>query len=197
MILYGASGHAKVVLDICLKNGEVITMVLDDDIKKKDLLGYAVKHDVKDDVLVDQRMIISIGNNKVRKEISSKIKADYVNAIHPSAVVDPTVTFEKGTVVMANAVVNSHSQIGNHCILNTASSVDHDCNLEDFVHISPKATLCGGVSIGEGTQVGAGAIVLPNVKVGKWCKVGAGAVVLKDVEDYTTIVGNPGRILIK
>ncbi len=197
MILYGASGHAKVVLDICLKNGETITMVLDDDLNKTDLLGHAVSHDVKDDVLVDQKMIISIGNNEVRKEISNKIKADYVNAIHPSAIIDPTVTLAKGIAVMANAVVNSHTRIGNHCIVNTASSVDHDCKLEDFVHISPKATLCGGVSIGEGTQVGAGAVVLPNVKIGKWCKVGAGAVVLKDVEDYATVVGNPGKILIK
>jgi acetyltransferase-like isoleucine patch superfamily enzyme len=51
--------------------------------------------------------------------------------------------------------------------------------------------------VGEGTHIGAGAVVLPNLKIGKWCKVGAGAVVICDIPDFTTAVGNPARILVK
>jgi len=64
-------------------------------------------------------------------------------------------------------IVNAGSIIGNHVILNTNCSVDHDCVIEDFVHVSPGATICGGVKIKEGVHIGAGAVVLPNLTIGK------------------------------
>ena len=48
-----------------------------------------------------------------------------------------------------------------------------------------------------GCAVGAGAVILPGVRVGEGAVVGAGAVVTKDVLPYTTVVGNPARILVK
>ncbi len=192
MILYGASGHAKVVLDICLKNDIPIKFVLDDNEEIMTLLGLKVSHQYSSEIFKNNKMIISIGNNIIRKKITERVNAIYGMAIHPSSVIDKTVTIGKGSVVMANAVINSSSVIGEHCIINTSSSVDHDCFIGNFAHISPKATLCGGVHVGEGTHVGAGAIVLPNVKVGNWCVIGAGTVVLKDVDDHSKLVGNPG-----
>ena len=100
-----------------------------------------------------------------------------------------------GTVVMQGAVVQSCARIGNHCIINTAASVDHDCVIEDYVHISPNATLCGGVTVGEGSQVGAGAVVIPGIKIGRWSLVAAGAVVMKDVPDNVLVLGNPARVI--
>ena len=75
------------------------------------------------------------------------------------------------------------------------SLTHHDCKLDSFVHISPNAAICGGVKIGEGTQVGAGAVIIPNLNIGKWCKIGAGAVVVRNVPDGATVVGNPGRMV--
>ena len=96
---------------------------------------------------------------------------------------------------MANAVINAGATIGKHCIVNTAAVIEHDCILEDFVHISPNTTITGSVTVGEGTHIGAGAIVLPNIKIGNWATVGAAALVLKEVPDFATVVGNPARIL--
>ncbi len=193
MNLYGASGHAKVIIDI-LKNSQIkIGNVYDDDDKVKDLLGYPVMN--YDSKTAKGAFIISIGNNVLRKALSQRIDLKYGNAIHPRSVIDATVTIGNGTVIMGNAVINSSTIIGKHCIVNTSSSVDHDCVLADFVHISPNATLCGGIEIGEGSQIGAGAIILPNIKIGSWCKIGAGAVVTKDIPDGATVVGNPGRII--
>ena len=73
--------------------------------------------------------------------------------------------------------------------------MDHDCSLEDFVHICPHATLCGNVSVGEGTQIGAGATVIQGIKIGKWCMIGAGAVIIEDVPDYSVVVGVPGKVI--
>ena len=95
---------------------------------------------------------------------------------------------------MANAIVNSGSEVGGSGI-NTAAVIEHDCVLEDFTHVAPNTTLTGGVSVGEGTLVGAGTVVLPGIKIGKWVTVGAGSVVTKDqLPDYAVVHGNPAKI---
>lgn len=195
MNLYGASGHAKVIIDILKRSNIEISKIYDDNKNIKKILGFNVTSFERLDN--NDLFIISIGNNKIRKSISQKLNAEYGQAIHPGSIIDPTVTIQDGTVIMAGTVINSSTKIGKHCIINTSASVDHDCILENFVHISPNATLCGGVKVGEGTQIGAGAVIIPGVIVGKWCTIGAGAVIIKDVPDGATVVGNPGRIVGK
>ena len=194
MILYGASGHAKVILDICYKNSVPVTSILDDNKNIKFLNDHKVfqLNEVKDS---NESFIISVGDNKTRKKIVDRNNFSYMSAIHPQAVIDSTSFIDFGSVVMAGVIINASTKIGKHGIINTSATVDHDCILEDFVHISPNATICGGINIGEGTQVGAGAVIIPNLKIGKWCKIGAGAVVITDVPDGATVVGNPGRII--
>jgi len=194
MILYGASGHAKVIIGICELNKENITAIIDDNKKVTSLLDYPVIQ-VDQLKLIKEKFIISIGNNKVRKEITTQLQSSFGTAIHPNTSIDKTVTIGVGTVIMAGSVINSSTKIGEHCIINSSSSVDHDCIIENFVHISPNATLCGGVRVGEGSHIGAGAIIIPNIKIGKWCTIGAGAVILKEISQGTTVVGNPGRII--
>ncbi|MCG8386779.1 MAG: acetyltransferase, partial [Cytophagales bacterium] len=97
--------------------------------------------------------------------------------------------------IMPGTVVNAGTVIGEHAIINTSASVDHDCVIEDFVHIAPNSTLCGNVQVGEGTLFGAGAVAIPGVKIGKNCTVGAGAVVVNDVPAGATVVGNPAKII--
>ena len=194
MNLYGASGHAKVVIDILKRSNKMINVILDDNPSIKKISGMDVVHKT-DMKLTQEEFIITVGNNKTRKQIVDRLNKNYGKAIHPKAIIDPTVKIDDGTVIMAGSVINSSTQIGKHCIINTSSSIDHDCNLEDFVHISPNATICGGIQIGEGSHIGAGAIVIPNLKIGKWCTIGAGAVIIKDVPDGVTVVGNPGRVV--
>ena len=193
MNLYGASGHAKVVIDILKRSNKSIGLIFDDNQSIKNILDIKVINTDFDKE--DEEFIITVGNNKTRKQIAERINKHYGKAIHPNAIIDPTVKIDGGTVIMAGSVINSSTKIGKHCIINTSSSIDHDCNLEDFIHISPNATICGGITIGEGSHIGAGAIVIPNIKIGKWCAIGAGAVIIKDVPDGVTVVGNPGRVV--
>lgn len=51
------------------------------------------------------------------------------------------------------------------------------------------------VEIGDGSDLGAGAIVLPGVRLGVGVQVGAGAVVTQSFDDYAVVVGNPARLL--
>ncbi|WP_299626051.1 acetyltransferase [uncultured Tenacibaculum sp.] len=193
--LYGASGHGKVIRDIAVKCNIDIVAFVDDNPKSSTLLNIPI---LNTDYLVDINnieFVISVGNNRIRKIISEKLNKIGNAIVDPSALISDFVTIENGTVVMPSVVINSDTNIGAHVILNTGAIVEHDCNIGDFAHISPNATITGGVSIGEGTHIGAGAIVIPGVKIGKWVTVGAGAVIINDIPDYTTIVGNPGRII--
>jgi sugar O-acyltransferase (sialic acid O-acetyltransferase NeuD family) len=197
MYLYGASGHAKVIIDSLKALGVSISGLFDDNPEVKRLLDYPVFGTFDKERLKGEKLIISVGLNNIRKKIVEKLPADipYATAIHPSVIISTYATIGKGTVVMQGAIVQSCVSIGNHCIINTAASVDHDCRIDDFVHISPNATLCGSVSVGEGSQVGAGAVVIPGIKVGKWSLVAAGAVVMKDVPDNVLVLGNPARVI--
>lgn len=195
MILIGASGHAKVIIDILEKTEEKVNYLVDANPDIKELAGYDVVEDNGYEPSEEEEYIISIGSNAIRKRIAEQRKLKFGWAIHPSAILGDDVSVGQGTVIMAGAIVNASTQIGNHCIINTSASVDHDCKLGDFVHISPNSTLCGTIEVGEGTQIGAGATVIPNIKIGKWVTIGAGAVIVKDVPDYAVVVGNPGRII--
>jgi len=196
MILYGASGHAKVIIDICKKNKNTITAIIDDNKDITNLLSYKVGQ-LKNNILKTDSCIISIGNNYSRKKVAQNIQAKYGKAIHPNTTIDPTVKIDEGTVVMAGSVINATTKIGKHCIVNSSATIDHDCVINDFVHISPNATVCGGISIDEGTHIGAGVVIIPNIKIGKWCIIGAGAVVTKNIVDGDIVVGNPARSIKK
>ena len=195
MYLYGASGHASVIIDILERNNIPVEGLYDDNPDIRELSGYKVIGSLDGKPVPDSLFIISIGNNGLRKKIDEKYPLSFSNAIHPSSVISSRVYTGEGTVIMANVTVNPGTRTGKHVILNTACSVDHDCILGDYVHISPNCCLSGGVKVGEGTHIGSGAVVVPNINIGKWSVIGAGSVIIRDVPDFATVVGNPGRIL--
>ncbi len=192
--IYGASGHAKVVLDIAKSINLAVAGVYDDNVDLQQLAGFPIQQPQKGVKI--SNVIITVGDNAIRKTIAQgKDLTLAACLVHPSAQVGGAVLIGEGTVVMPNVVINNSAKIGKNCILNTSSVIEHDCELGDFVHLSPNATLAGGVSVGEGTHIGSSAVVIPCVKIGKWAVVGAGAVILKDIPDYTVVVGNPGKII--
>ncbi|MDO5104882.1 acetyltransferase [Capnocytophaga sp.] len=196
MILYGASGHAKVIIDILQKNNIEVSKIVDDAPKNAKIFNIPIeKSTFSEKENRHEKVIISIGNNDARKKISERHRFDYQTAIHPTAVISKFSKIGKGTVVMANAVVNPEAEIGEHCIINTGAIVEHECKIANFAHISPNASLAGNVEIGEGTHIGIGACVIQGVKIGKWATIGAGAVIIRDIPDFATVVGNPGKVI--
>ncbi|MCM4158757.1 acetyltransferase [Antarcticibacterium flavum] len=195
MNLYGASGHAKVIIDIIRSLSLEVDHIIDDDPQVKNFNNLEVTHKLTENIS-NGETIISIGNNEIRKKISEKFAGAIHPAIaHPSAVISPSAKLMQGTVVMANAAVNAAAVIGEHCIINTGATVEHDCKLGNFVHISPNAALAGDVEVGEGSHIGIGAVVIQGIKIGKWVTVGAGAVVINDIPDGVVAVGNPAQVI--
>lgn len=191
MYLFGASGHAKVIIDILKAEGVVIDGLIDDNPSIDKLLDYTVSHSLTNIYPV----IVSIGDNEIRKKVAERLTGEFGIAIHPSAIVSDYARIGSGTVVMQGAIIQSSVNVGNHCIINTGVSVDHDCLIENFVHISPQSTLCGNVIVGEGSWIGAGSTVIPGVRIGKWSVIGAGSVVSKDIPDGVLAVGNRCKVI--
>lgn len=192
MFLYGAGGHAKVIMDILKAEGKLIEALIDDNRELNELMGVRVLHDWNEEM---SPLIISVGDNRTRRLIAEKVSATFGLGIHPSAIVSDSVKIGVGTVVMQGVVIQACTQIGRHCIVNTGASIDHECVIGDFVHISPGVILCGNIHVGEGSWIGAGTVIIPGVKIGKWSVVGAGSVVDKDIPDGVLALGNRCRII--
>lgn len=195
MVVYGASGHGKVIIEILEDMGIDDIQVWDDTPGAK-LWNYPSGKPLSADEATDT-MVIAIGNNAVRKMIAERYEGNvkFATAIHPGTQISKRATIGEGSVLMAGILINADTTIGKHCIINTGCTIDHDCVIGDYAHISPNATLCGSVQVGEGTHIGAASVVIQCKKIGKYCTIGAGTVVIGDVPDYATVVGNPGRII--
>lgn len=190
--LYGASGHAKVVMDIAKLANMNIPCLIDDNPKVKELAGLPVVHSA--DGL--SPVIVTIGDCKIRKKIVQRLgERKYITVVHPNSIKAESVKLGDGTVVMAGAILNPYVEVGNHCIINTGASLDHDVKIGDFVHVAPHCTLCGEVEVGEGSWIGAGTTIIQQIHIGKNCFIGAGSVVVKDIPDNTLCFGNPARII--
>ena len=114
--------------------------------------------------------------------------------VHPTAWVDASVVPGAGTVEFAGAMIQPGTVIGEHVIINTSASVDHDCVLGNFVHIAPGTHLAGNVRIDEGSFMGIGSAAIPGVRIGAWTTVGAGAVVVRELMDKVVAYGVPAKV---
>lgn len=194
LVIIGASGHGKVIADIAKKNGYHEIVFLDDDENIHECGGYPVvgrSHEVE---TINADVIVGIGNASIRKKIQKSIpERKMATLIHPSAVVAEDVIIGVGTVIMAGTVINPGARIGKGCIINTCASIDHDCNVGDYVHIAVGSHLCGTVSVGDETWIGAGATVSNNISICSKCMIGAGAVVIKDAKESGIYIGVPAK----
>jgi len=200
IIVLGASGHAKVCIEILRAVSPVDFCIGDQD-------GVNVCHGVPvlvgDHHLVRLRdegysqIFVAVGSNKIRRKLSEMaLEWGYtlVNAVSPRAIVSPSVKMGQGIAIMAGAVVNADVVISDFAIINTGACVDHDCYIGIAAHVAPTSGLAGGVVVCDGAFLGVGAKVIPGVKIGAHAVVGAGAVVVKNVPPGTMAIGVPARI---
>ncbi len=199
LLIVGAGGHAKVVLDAARCCGIEIAGVLGAVGGATELLGVPVTQGSTDlATMAADAFIIGIGDNRTRAEVYAEYLAlglTPATVVHPSAIIADSAELGAGTFVAAGAIVNPEAVIGANAILNTGCTVDHDCVIGDHALIGPLAGLCGAAQVGDGTLIGAGASVVPGAAVGAWSVVGAGAAVLTDVPDGSIAVGVPAVVV--
>jgi len=148
----------------------------------------------------DLGYVIAIGNpnGSVRLRLHQQLLE---RGLQPVSFADPTALlcssskYGEGLQVMAMAVVHNEAEIGTQCILNTRSLIEHDCRLMKGVEIAPGAVLCGRVTVGENTWIGANATIAPRIRIGANSIVGAGSLVIADVPDNVVMAGVPARLI--
>lgn len=204
VIVLGAGGHAKVLIEALLNNGAVIAGIVDPNpvLLGTEILGVQViggdevvaGYPPTDVLLVNG--VGSIGRPEVRTLVFERFISQgyrFATVVHSSAVVASDVMLGEGAQVMAGVVIQPGTRIGCNAIINTRASVDHDCRVEDHSHLAPGVTLSGNVAVGAWTHVGTGATVIQGISIGANCLVGAGALVIRVVPDNTTVMGVPAR----
>ncbi|HZM16900.1 MAG TPA: NeuD/PglB/VioB family sugar acetyltransferase [Candidatus Krumholzibacteria bacterium] len=200
LLVVGAGGHARVVIDAVEKEGRfTIAGVLDDAASPgTEFLGYRILggREVVEQRETPRRAVVAIGAAAARGAWIAHLASlgyELPAIVHPSAAVGRGVELGAGTVLLAGAVVNTGARLGRGVIVNTSASVDHDCVLADLVHVAPGARLAGNVRVGERAHLGIGACVIQGLEIGADVIVGAGAAVVNAIPAGTTVVGVPAR----
>ncbi len=210
IVVFGAGGHAAVVIDAMLTAGVARPVaVLDRDHRRigQNVLGAPILGGEELLCRLVARgathFVIGIGSThdtRLRQklfEIGLSHGLIPFSVRHPSATCSHTIQVGSGVQILAGSIVNTEARLGDNTVVNTGAVIEHHCVLEDHSHVASNATLAGGVSVGRGAHVGAGATVRQGIRIGEGAVVGAGAVVVKDVPAGVTVVGVPAEILIR
>ena len=201
LIMLGAGGHAKVLLALARAAGHAVIGVCDPQLAQeghRDWRGIPVLGG--DEVLAslnpDEAGLINGIGQRAGSDQRQRFYERLADAgfsfpplVHPFAWVDDTVTLGAGVQIMAGAILQPDSRIGENSIVNTGARIDHDCSVGAHVHIAPGATLCGGVRVGNGAFVAAGATVIQGLEIGEGAILGAGATLVRHQAPGTALVG--------
>ncbi len=202
----GAGGHSAVMIeairlaaefevvalvdhDPSLIGADVLGVkVVGDDGKLKELLAGGLRHAFLG--------VGSVGRMEDRGRLIKRILDlgfELITVVHPSAYISPSAVLGRGVSVLAKAVVNARSAVGDHSIVNTGALVEHDCVVGSNVHVASGAVVCGGVKVGADSLVGAGSVIRQYLQVGDNAVIGAGSVVVSNVASSSTVLGVPAR----
>jgi sugar O-acyltransferase (sialic acid O-acetyltransferase NeuD family) len=208
VVIIGAGGHAREVLDIllaCRANGHDIQPLgfVDEnpDNHGQTLDGFPVLGDLRWFEGVDRgdiEVICAVGTPQVCRKLARQAQAlglRFASAISPQACISPHARIGQGVMIFPNVIVNTGAMIGDHVILNVAATISHDTVVGDFCNINPGVHLAGNVTVGEGCYIGMGANVIQGINIGPWSIIGTGAAVIRDIPPHVTAVGVPARVI--
>ena len=201
MVVFGAGGHAKVIIDLVRLAMPDVTVVaaVDDGATHESVLGVPVVGGAQLLPALRERGVtlgaLGIGavtRNGIRAGLRQKLLdagLEVPNLVHPKAVLEPSVRMGHGNQIFAGCVIGSDVELGDNTIINSGAVVSHDCVIADHVHITPGAILAGAVRVGEGSVIGMAASVYLGVEIGRGVTVANGVAVLADVPEGQTVRG--------
>lgn len=202
IMIIGAGGHAKVIIELFQAAGDFeIAGLIERNPIRSSVLGVPVIGTDNDLLHLRKKGInkafVGIGDNARRVRIGHHLRQigyDIVNAVSPAAVVSGSATIGRGVAIMAGVVINAETRIDDFAVINTRSSIDHDCWFGEGIHVAPGCTIAGNVTIGRLACIGAGATIIPRVTIGERALVGAGSCVIRDVPNAARVWGVPAKL---
>lgn len=207
LVVLGASGHARVVIDAARRSSAFELLGVVDPSIPADTTLNGLRCLGGEECLPEiaarvdgLAAIIAIGDNAVRARVADKVlglvpRIRFAAVIHPATVIAEDVTIADGSFIAAGVTINCGTRVGRHAVVNTNASVDHDSSIGDFAFVGPNAALAGGVSVGRMALIGIGASVIQGVRIGDRAIIGAGAAVVDDIGGDCLAVGVPARVV--
>lgn len=199
LVLVGAGGHAKVVIESLKASAQYQEIEIWDDSPQKegkDLLGYTIKR-TKEWSGQPFDFHVCIGNNHTREILANRyLKAGgrLITIVDRNSVLAPSASIADGSYIAAGAIVSADAQIGRGAIINHNAIIEHDCRVGDYSHIAPGAKLLGDAKVSKSVFAGAGSVVLPGVSITDGVTLGAGAIATKDINQKgSTHIGVPAH----
>jgi sugar O-acyltransferase (sialic acid O-acetyltransferase NeuD family) len=200
VLLYGAGGHAKAVMEMVQAIGAFcIAGIVDDNaaLTGNSVLGILVlgTREILPRLLEQG---IRLAANGVGGIIDLNIREKLFDLLdgygfafpilrHPRATVEPSAQIFDGVQIFANAYVGSSTILHERCMINTGAIVSHDCEIGCLTHIAPGAMLAGHVHVGKKALVGMGVTTTIGIKIGSGARIGNGAILLADVPDRAIV----------
>ena len=201
LLLIGAGGHAKSCIDVIEQEDkyQVVGLVGAPCEVGTNVLGYEVlgtDEDLSGLLKIAQFALVAVGQigiNELRSNLFSKI--EYLGfespvITSPLAYISPHSVVGKGTVVMHRATINSGASIGNNCIINSHTLIEHDVVVGDHCHIATNVTINGGSSVGRCSFIGSGSTIRESINIGTMCAIGMGINLGNDVSSNSKLLGD-------
>ena len=207
IVIFGASSHGSVVLDCLEKEGKYRVVGFIDSYKPKGSCqnGYQILGS-EDDLpyLCDAHNIsggiVAIGDNTIRKNVVDTIQRivpefTFVSTVHPSALLGKDVRIGKGVAILTGVIINTNSKVGDFCILNTNSVLEHDGLMEAYSSLAPGVYTGGQFRLGKFSAIGLRTNIIDNITIEEHTVIGAGSLVLKNIGDHLVAYGAPAKVI--
>lgn len=196
LLIYGAGGHARSVVDVAIANDINQIEFIDNHAQPNEtIFNFPV---LKHSRHKNANYIVAIGDNKKRSEIFLKNGLDKViSLISKEAYLGNNAKLGKGVFVGHQVYLGPNVIIEENTIINTRCLIEHDCTVGSHSHISINATLAGKVRIGNFVMIGAGAVVIDGISICDNVIIGAGAVVVDDINSPGIYLGMPAKKMIR
>ena len=206
LIIIGAGGHARVLLDTLLSQNNNIIDITNPEPHKIGNYVFDIPIVGNDDFIFnyhpnDIYLVNGIGmipGKNTRYQLYERFKNHeytFIKVIHTSVIIASNVKLFAGVQIMAGAIIQTGVEIHENSIINTRVAIDHDSFIGEHVHLAPGVTVSGDVSIGEGTFVGAGATIIQGIRIADHCIIAAGSVVTQNIPAGTIAMGIPARVV--
>jgi sugar O-acyltransferase (sialic acid O-acetyltransferase NeuD family) len=208
LIIIGAGGFGREVYSLaldCIANGSLLNIKGFLDSNPTALASYEnyppiLNNEIEYKPQEEDVFIIAltsiVGKRNCYNEIISK-GGEFISIIHPTAIIMQNITVGMGCIIGRNCYIGNDCEIGNFVTTNYGAVVGHDNKIGDFSHIGPRSFIGGSTKIENEVTIYAMATIINNVIVKKRSVVGAGSVVIKNVEECTSVLGNPAKVIYK